>query len=208
MKYDTMDEDSVQPVGNMIPIAIAVLACVLGAVGLYFGFSANKRLNSIDMSIQESSASVEETEQVVAYYDSRISELETKLSDQSMLINRLKAYVSQSEQAVKKLANELNVNRDQIEKTDKLVKEIRAGGLPVRSVAGGSSGPSSRNSNEANASPTRSGAARTYTIVSGDNFSKIAARFGVSVQAIGYANPGVDSRRLAIGQEIVIPATE
>jgi len=50
------------------------------------------------------------------------------------------------------------------------------------------------------------GAASTYVIVSGDNFGKIAGKFGVAVQAILDANPDADPRRLAIGQTIQIPA--
>ncbi|MCF7669416.1 MAG: LysM peptidoglycan-binding domain-containing protein [Verrucomicrobia bacterium] len=45
-----------------------------------------------------------------------------------------------------------------------------------------------------------------YTVKSGDSFYKIAKDHGVSVKAIVDANPGLDPRRLQIGQKIVIPA--
>ncbi|RKX33172.1 MAG: hypothetical protein DRP71_10855 [Verrucomicrobia bacterium] len=44
-----------------------------------------------------------------------------------------------------------------------------------------------------------------YTIKSGDTFARLSGLFGVSVQAIEEANPGVDPRRLRIGQKIFIP---
>ncbi len=206
MKYEAMDEEDVQPSGTMIPIAIAVLAMVLGASGLYFGFSANKRLNSIDTSIQESTTNAAETEKAVTFFDSQIAGLETKISDQERIINRLKVYNSQSEKALKTLASELSKNREQIVKTANQLNEIKAGRVRVSPVAIGSNKPAVEDSGAVDNAPENPSAERKYTIVSGDTFGKIAARFGVSLQSIIDANPDADPRRLAIGQKITIPA--
>lgn len=45
----------------------------------------------------------------------------------------------------------------------------------------------------------------TYTVRLGDTFYSIARRFGVSVQALIDANPGVDFNRLRVGQTICLP---
>jgi LysM repeat protein len=45
-----------------------------------------------------------------------------------------------------------------------------------------------------------------YTVVKGDTFSSIAKKRGVSIKAIQEANPGVDPKKLKIGQQLVIPA--
>ena len=45
-----------------------------------------------------------------------------------------------------------------------------------------------------------------YVVKSGDTFSSIATRNNTTVKAIEAANPGVDSRRLKIGQKLVLPA--
>lgn len=45
----------------------------------------------------------------------------------------------------------------------------------------------------------------TYSIAPGDNLSKIAKKFGVSLDALESANPGIDSRHLNIGQKVKIP---
>ena len=45
-----------------------------------------------------------------------------------------------------------------------------------------------------------------YVVAKGDNFTTIARKFGVTVQAIIKANPAVDSNRIAIGQVLIIPA--
>ncbi len=45
-----------------------------------------------------------------------------------------------------------------------------------------------------------------YTIRSGDTFYALAARFGVALQDLLAANPGVAPNRLAVGQTICIPS--
>lgn len=48
--------------------------------------------------------------------------------------------------------------------------------------------------------------AAEHTVVKGDSFAIIAKKYGVSTKAVQTANPGVDSRKLKIGQKLVIPA--
>ena len=40
----------------------------------------------------------------------------------------------------------------------------------------------------------------------GDNFTTIARKHGVTIQAVSKANPAVDPNRMAIGQVLIIPA--
>lgn len=47
---------------------------------------------------------------------------------------------------------------------------------------------------------------RIHKIVSGDNFAKIARKYGVTVAALTAANPKAKAKSLQIGQEIKIPA--
>ena|SRR2546426_8853172 len=47
---------------------------------------------------------------------------------------------------------------------------------------------------------------REYVVVRGDSFYSIGKKFGVSANAIARANPGVDPRRLKIGDKLQIPA--
>jgi LysM repeat protein len=44
-----------------------------------------------------------------------------------------------------------------------------------------------------------------YVVKSGDSFYTIAKSHGTTIKAIEAANPGVDSRRLKIGQKLVLP---
>lgn len=45
-----------------------------------------------------------------------------------------------------------------------------------------------------------------YVVAPGDTFYSIGRKFGVGYKAIEAANPGVDPRRLRVGQKLVIPA--
>ncbi|GFN24247.1 LysM peptidoglycan-binding domain-containing protein [Thermanaeromonas sp. C210] len=45
-----------------------------------------------------------------------------------------------------------------------------------------------------------------YTIRAGDTFFSIARRFGISVEDLIRANPGIDPEALLIGQQICVPA--
>ncbi|MGH7458602.1 MAG: D-alanyl-D-alanine carboxypeptidase/D-alanyl-D-alanine endopeptidase [Longimicrobiaceae bacterium] len=47
--------------------------------------------------------------------------------------------------------------------------------------------------------------ARTHVVGPGDTFEGIARRYGVTVAEIERANPGVDPRRIQIGQEVAVP---
>ena len=47
-----------------------------------------------------------------------------------------------------------------------------------------------------------------YVVAKGDNFTNIASRHGVTVQAVIMANPAVDSNRIQIGQVLIIPSPE
>jgi LysM repeat protein len=53
--------------------------------------------------------------------------------------------------------------------------------------------------------PAPAPAMREHIVVKNDSFSSMATQYGVSVAAITAANPGVDSRKLQLGQKIVIP---
>lgn len=50
------------------------------------------------------------------------------------------------------------------------------------------------------------GETKSYTVVNNDSFYKIAKANGVSLSALVKANPGVDSRKLKVGQTLQIPA--
>ena len=200
-----MEDDANQTPSNMIPVALAVFGIVLGGAGLYFGLTANQRINSIDESVEAGTSSSARAEKKISGFDTQIAELAARVAEQNKTVSRLRVYSSQGEQAVKKLASELKVNREQIVKTAESLNEFAAAGFRASSSAPVAEAPRAEPTEQsvAAASPVD---ARMYTIESGDTFGRIATKVGVSVQAILDANPDVDPRRLSIGQAIHIPA--
>jgi LysM repeat protein len=45
-----------------------------------------------------------------------------------------------------------------------------------------------------------------YTVIKGDTFASIAKKSGVTTRAIQEANPGVDAKKLKIGQKLHLPS--
>ncbi len=50
------------------------------------------------------------------------------------------------------------------------------------------------------------GEAKSYKVAPNDSFYKIAKAQGISISALAQANPGVDSRKLKVGQTLQVPA--
>lgn len=46
----------------------------------------------------------------------------------------------------------------------------------------------------------------TYTVAAGDTLSKIARKFGTSVDSLQAENPGLDSKNLKVGQKVRLPS--
>ena len=55
--------------------------------------------------------------------------------------------------------------------------------------------------------PAATGESKEYVIARGDTLGSIARKNGLSVKALQEANPGVDARKLQIGQKVQIPAS-
>lgn len=205
-----MEEDINQSSGNMIPVALAVLAIVLGGAGLYFGLTANQRLNPISESVDAGSSSSARLEKLVSGFDTKIAELSAQVTETKKTLDRVRVYGSQSEQNIKKLATEIKANRDQILKTAEQLSEFAASGFrgaPVATKpADAPTKPALSVTSDQTPAATTSAGATTYSIQSGDTFGKIASAKGVGLQALLDANPSADPRRLSIGQKINIPA--
>ena len=80
-----------------------------------------------------------------------------------------------------------------------VVKYLIEHGADVNAIAGKKAAPASHGRNL----PPDG----LYTVKAGDNFGKIAKRFGLKVADIIAANPGVDSSRLKTGQKLRLPAS-
>ena len=80
-----MEDDVNQSPSNMVPVALAVLGIVLGGAGLYFGLTANQRLNPIDESVSAGATSSAKIEKVINGFQTQVAELAAQVSEQSRL---------------------------------------------------------------------------------------------------------------------------
>lgn len=196
------DEFETSSGSNLIPVALAILAIVLGAAGLYFGMTANQRISPITETIEAGSSSTARLEKDLAALETQLTELSVQNAELKKTVDRMRIYSSQAEQAVKKLDGGVKANRGEIIKMAERLNEMTVAPV-VRAPA-----PASTTETTAGggASPTASaGPGGTYTIESGDYFAKIAEKLGVDLQALLDANPDADPRRLRIGQVINVP---
>lgn len=91
-----------------------------------------------------------------------------------------------------------------VEPTNPPVASTNATTTPANVVATPTT-PTAPAALEPSAPATPSGATE-YTIAKGDYLSTVAKRFHVSIKAIEEANPGIDSKKLKVGQKIHVPA--
>lgn len=208
---DDLDNSSSVP---LLPLALAVLAILLGGAGLYFGLSASQRLSPLTETLEAGSSSSALLEKEIAALATKVSELSAQNAELKSALDRVRLYSNQSEQAVKGVATAVSDNRAEIVKLanrmNEMVKPAPRTAAPESTarpaVESPAPAPAAAAAAAAAAADAPTEAAGTYTISSGDTFAKIAAKLGVSLQALLDANPDTDPRRLAIGQMIKVPA--
>ena len=197
-------EDDIEPLSgsSMVPLALALLAIVLGGSGLYFGLTASQQLAPLSESIDAGSSSSARIDQQLSSLETRLVAISTHNDELKKTVERLRIYGTQSEQMAKQAAAGVKANRDELVKLAETMKELTTSGTPRPSTA---SAPSAT-ADSLSAAPVATGSSSIYVIKSGDTFAKIASLKGVSLGALLDANPEADPRRLRIGQEINIPA--
>lgn len=200
-----MEEEESTGSSGMIPLIVAIIAVVLGGVGLYLGYSAQKRVSDLESGLTEGSTSVAEMERRLQQATARLSEVATKVdtaaSDLDALRTRFRILGTQTQEGLTAFGNEINANREAIAKLNQNLVEI-ASAAPRRTTTTATTAAAPADNGD---SPTTGAARRTYTIESGDTFQRIAREHNVTLQALLDANPDADPRRLRIGTEIVIP---
>lgn len=186
----------------MIPLVVAIIAVVLGGVGLYLGYSAQKRVAALESGLSEGSTSVAEMERALQQASTRLNEIATKAdtaaSDLDALRTRFRILSTQTQEGLSAFGQEINANREAIAQLNQNLQEIASTTTRRTTTA--------TTATATTAEGTPDGTTRgTYTIQAGDTFQRIAREHNVSVQALLDANPDADPRRLRIGTEILIP---
>ncbi len=202
-----MNEDtSVKTPGFFLPIAIALVGVVLGAVAIYLAVSGSGEMKD-DITRQ-----LKEATNKVATYDQRLADLEERVRIASEANNTTMMKARSLEEGVVKLVSQTQTVLNQ------LAGEIAALKTGGQAQATATAAAPAR-ATETAAEPTATAAAEqpaapaptqgdTYVVKAGDTFTKIARSLGVSVEAVEKANPNVSSNRLQVGQKINVPAKQ
>lgn len=201
-----MEEDINEPSSSMLPVALGVLAMAIGGAGLYFGITASQQISPITESMEAASGSSARIEKQFETFEVKLAELTAQTNELQQTVNRLRVYSSQTERDVKAAMSGVESNREEMIRLVQQFKSGFSGARPQPATESSNSSVASTDTVDATIDESVSGSASVYKIQSGDNFAKIAAAKGIGLQALLDANPGVDPRRLQIGQEITIPA--
>jgi LysM repeat protein len=179
-----MDTPSSTKTGSYLGIVggiVAVIAVILGIVSLQKASALDKKLGDISA--------------LAARVDSMEATVKRVGDDSAKNVNNLRGtYDRYFDQINTEFAN----LRTQINKVSQDTKEMLERAPAARtSTAGGSGGPA--------ASTATPGEGGVHVIKSGDTLGRIATQYGVTLSELQAANPSVDSRKLHVGQKIVVP---
>lgn len=189
-------------------IAIAALVC--GVVGLILGILAFQKSSQID-----EIATIKDANSTISGSIASLQEEMSGLSKKYTTVANLKEFANSTQSAFNTITEQLTKLRTQ-SRTD----SIKIAELETKLAAGVTSRPvttpvdtSSMSVSSSTVTPDDSdvtstvpaGGGEEYMIQSGDTLGKVASSFGITLDKLLAANPGVQPRYLRVGQKILIP---
>jgi LysM repeat protein len=158
-------------------MVVAVVAVILGAVGLYYGLSASNDLAKIQTSL----ATVEQR-------------MDTVAGDVGQMDGKVRTLKDQVQNALTTVNNDLTMLQQEIRDLTNKVVQVKSPSKDKAAAGEGKKGEKAAKS-----------ANGMYTIKAGDSIGKIAKEFGVSKRAIMEANPTLEADKVKPGKKIRIP---
>jgi len=196
---------------------LPLIALIVGAVGVAFGVAGMYMGNQAGRKAEAVVADVEARLSATAEVQAQVADIEERLVSLGKEFVRLdrkdREIQTQTQAGFDSVMRELRTTREAMSAQATAVNETLAkvesmASRPRASTAAAT--PAATSGTGSTASGDAAPTAATpddgvYTIQSGDTFSKIASRLGISLDALMRANPGVNPSRLQIGQKIVLP---
>ncbi len=187
------------------PLFIGIAAIIIAVVGVWLGWLGFSKANELEARIAEISgaadsigsleATVNDNSEMLRKAAGKITSIESNLSSVTGAVEKDVADVKRS---MRTLAMQAGTA---LKKVEALEERGVAAAAPAPLPEPTTTAPTSKGDAAAPSSST------THTIASGDTYGKLSAKYDVSVNDLLDANPGVDPRRLRIGQKIVIPSS-
>jgi LysM repeat protein len=176
---DTLSRDSSSSSSNIVPM----IGAFTGVIGLLLAVVALVQLSG-----------VKKTQAAHGDEIAKIANIENEVRSQGVKIDGdMKNLRDGVQNALNQVGTEIGSMRAQLTKIEEDAKKRAV--APAPGVKGGKAAPTGVKNADG-----------TYTVASGDNLSKIARKFGTSVDAIQAENPGLTPTGLKIGQKIRLPA--
>lgn len=193
---ETIDAGSSE---SKIPLILAVAALVLGGLSFVFSISTkstiSRKLAEFDTKIE---AAVQRAEQAAADARNVGSNGENFAAlrvDFDSLKNNTEMGFKDANTAYARVVSRINEIETRLGRNNAGAGTRPAAGTPANTAR-----------NNPSAATPASANGEKYKVQQGDNPSKIAKKFGVPVNDLMNANPGLDPRKLRVGQEINVPA--
>lgn len=164
---------------------IGVVGLLLGATGVFMANSSKGTVAELKQKVDDISAQADQS----AAMEAKLVEMEQRLAtlgqrvDQGDQVDR--QFREQVQKAFDTVGKEIRANREQAAEPVAKKKEAASSG------SGGSS-------------PV-AGEGKVHAIEKGDTLGKLADKYGVTLEAIVKANPGIEPTKLQIGQKVRIP---
>ncbi|MDQ8199637.1 LysM peptidoglycan-binding domain-containing protein [Pelagicoccus enzymogenes] len=190
------------------PLFIGIAAVIVALVGLGVGWMGLSRAAELEKQIarlEEAASQGTGLEESLQETADRVESLSTGMNNFSKSVNDA---ISGIRSDMTKVRSDIRKNSMDALTALKMVKDLEEKGVQVAVVPTASSSSSSSSTDAAakKTPDTAPGTSGVYTIKSGDTLGKIAAAYKISLSQLQAANPGIDPRRLRIGQQVAIPA--
>ncbi|MGH8020873.1 MAG: LysM peptidoglycan-binding domain-containing protein [Opitutaceae bacterium] len=186
--------------GSYLVFAVAIVA----VISLVVGIVALTRINKLSGQIGTS-----DIKGLTVRMDAAESSSRKASEDASRATTRVTGLQTDTQRAFDQVSTELASLRTSVNKLTSDAQAItdRLSTGPARASSTPSPAPNTTPAS-GSAEPGTLAEDGTYVIKSGDTLSTIGRQFGITYQEIQAVNPGLDPRKLRVGQKIYIPKPE
>lgn len=192
----------------LLPMIFGFGGIVLGGIALFFALSGRGEAGS---AVEDIRAEMQAEGDRFNELSQRLRSLETALEslqrEEAATRARVQNLTGEIKNALNALGGEINTTRmgmrENAAALAELVEKAQAARAAPPPPAAATPAPGARQDAPGSAAPE---GFREHSIRTGDNYSRLAREYGVTVEAIMEANPNVNPNRLQIGQIILIPA--
>lgn len=174
---DTLSRDSSSSSNNIVPMA----ALVAGGLALVLAIVALVKLSTLQKTVAAQ-------DELIAQIPALRADLQTTTAKTDADLKNLRSGI---QSALDQVGTTIGGLTAQVTKIEEQLKKPAPAAAKAGAAAAAPTGV--RNSDG------------TYTVAAGDTPTRIAAKFGLRVDAVLAENPGLDPSRLRVGQRIRLP---